>query len=217
MTTSQTRWSTFYRHAVRGIWYFADVGDRLKRSGGQYRLDAPGSFSDLFDAHSREVLTFLARRCFDADVAVDLLAETFAQAYEGRGRFRGASEEQAVAWLYGIARRQLGKYIRRGYAERRALQRLGIDVPSMTEEDYRRVEDLAGVEHIRAALQAHLKALPQDQQQALMLRVVEEHSYEEIAQELRVSEQVIRARVSRALRQLALAMESAATDGIENA
>jgi RNA polymerase sigma-70 factor (ECF subfamily) len=111
----------------------------------------------------------------------------------------------------------LGKYIRRGYAERRALQRLGVDVPSMTEEDYRRVEDLAGVEHIRAALQAHLKALPHDQQQALMLRVVEERSYEEIALELRVSEQVIRARVSRALRQLALAIESAATEGIEHA
>jgi DNA-directed RNA polymerase specialized sigma24 family protein len=47
---------------------------------------------------------------------------------------------------------------------------------------------------------------------------VEERSYQEIARQLRVSEQVVRARVSRALRQLAAAMDAAASsEGFEHA
>jgi RNA polymerase sigma-70 factor (ECF subfamily) len=195
-----------------------NVSELRTRSGDGYRLEAPGGFSRLFEAHSHDVLRFLARRCFDTEVAVDLTAETFAQAFASRRRFRGRSEAEAEAWLYAIARRQLGKYLRRGYAEQRALKRLGIDVPALTEEDYRRVEELAGVERVRAALQAHLNELSGEQREALQLRVVEERSYQEIARQLRVSEQVVRARVSRALRQLAAAMDAAASsEGFEHA
>jgi RNA polymerase sigma-70 factor (ECF subfamily) len=40
---------------------------------------------------------FLARRTFDVEVARDLTAETFAQAFEHRGRFRGQSDAEASA------------------------------------------------------------------------------------------------------------------------
>ena len=44
------------------------------------------------------------------------MAETFAHAAAGRGRFRGSTDEERAAWLYGIARRQLALYYRRGSA-----------------------------------------------------------------------------------------------------
>lgn len=186
-------------------------------ASAQYRLDAPGAFASLYDEHAHDVLRFLARRTFDAEAAVDLLAETFAQAFDGRGRFRGSSEGEAVAWLYGIARRQLGKYIRRGMAERRALRKVGIERPALTEEDYQRIEELAGVAELRAAIGEHFATLPHDQQQALRLRVLEEQPYDEIARRLSVSEEVARARVSRGLRRLSAALDAVTTEGIEHA
>jgi DNA-directed RNA polymerase specialized sigma24 family protein len=65
---------------------------------------------DLYRAHGRELLLFLARRTCDAQIALDLLGETFAQAVLHRRRFRGDSDEVARAWLFGITRRQLARY-----------------------------------------------------------------------------------------------------------
>ena len=44
--------------------------------------------TELFDEHAREILGFLARRTSNPEAAVDLLAETFAAAFEGRGDTR---------------------------------------------------------------------------------------------------------------------------------
>jgi DNA-directed RNA polymerase specialized sigma24 family protein len=85
----------------------------------------------LYVRHRDELLAFFVRRTSDTEVALDLWGETFAQVLAGRGRFRGATEEEAGAWLYGIARRQLARYYRRGSAERRAMTRLGIERPTI--------------------------------------------------------------------------------------
>src|SRR3954447_10817087 len=175
---------------------------------GGYQLHQPGIFSLLYRTHSRAVRAFLARRCLDPQLAMDLTAETFAQAFAGRGRFRGGSEEEAVAWLYGIARNQLALHFRRGTAERKALGRLGIDPPSLGEEDYLRIEHLIGLDQVRAALRDHFCQLAPEQQEALTLRIVDQRPYAEIAARLQVSEPVVRARVSRGLRRLALAAET---------
>ena len=64
-------------------------------------------FSGLYAMQAERVLIYLARRVLDPEVAVDLMAETFAQAFEGRRSFRGSTQEQAAAWVFGIARNQL--------------------------------------------------------------------------------------------------------------
>jgi RNA polymerase sigma-70 factor (ECF subfamily) len=48
-----------------------------------------------------------ARRTYDPEIAVDLLAETFAAAFEERDSFRGDGDDAAIAWIYGIARHQV--------------------------------------------------------------------------------------------------------------
>ena len=95
-------------------------------------LDDVG-FTALYREAAQDLVVFFARRTYDADAAADLMAETFARAYLGRRRFRGSSEEEARAWLFGIARRRLAMYIRRGKAERRALRRLGLERPQPVE------------------------------------------------------------------------------------
>ena len=166
-------------------------------------------FADLYAAHSRRIISFFARRTYDAQLALDLTAETFAQAFSGRTRFRGTTDAEAQAWLFRIAERQLTSYWRRGRAERRAVGRLGVEVPSLDDEAATRIIELAGLADLREALNEELSRLPEPTQRALQLRVVEERDYSEVARALGLSEIATRARVSRGLIALAAALDLA--------
>jgi RNA polymerase sigma factor (sigma-70 family) len=165
------------------------------------------TFASMYAREGEVVLVFLARRTLDAAIAADLAAETFAQAFVSWPRLRGRSEEEVRAWLFTVARRQVSRYLRRGRVERRAVQRLGVAVPSLHEDDVAAIEERAGFSELRVALGAELARLSVEQRDALRLRVVEERSYAEVALLLGVSEQAVRARVSRGLRALAGALE----------
>jgi RNA polymerase sigma factor (sigma-70 family) len=171
-------------------------------------LDDVG-FSRLYRSAAQDVVVFFARRTYDPEAAADLMAETFAKAYLGRRRFRGSTEEEARAWLFGIARRRFAMYVRRGKAEQRALRRLGLERPQLVDGEYARIEELAGLDAMRVTLAEQLDRLAPAQRGALELRVVRELPYPDVADRLGISEQAARARVSRALRAL-----SAALDGV---
>ncbi|MGH2991606.1 MAG: RNA polymerase sigma factor [Solirubrobacterales bacterium] len=166
----------------------------------------PEVFAEFYKGHFERVLAYLARRVCDADLALELTAETFAQAYLSRGRFRGSTAEEAEAWIYRIARRQLARYFRRGDAGRRAMKRLRLELPPIDADRRSEVEELADLEGLRSALRAELRRVPRSQREALWLRVVEEHSYAEVAERLGISEQAARTRVSRGLKSLAVAL-----------
>jgi RNA polymerase sigma factor (sigma-70 family) len=170
----------------------------------------PSAFADVYDAQARQLLIFFIRRTFDVEVATDLTAETFAQAFEHRGRYRGSSDAEAAGWLYGIARHQLGRYLRRGVVERKSVARLGLRIPAMTGDDYERIVELAGLSELRERVADAFSGLAVGERDALRLRVIDERSYSDVAAALGVSEQTARARVSRALRRLADAIDMAA-------
>ena len=166
----------------------------------------PEVFAEFYKQHFERVLAYLARRVCDADLALELTAETFAQAYMARGRFRGSKAEEAEAWIYRIAKRQLARYFRRGAAARRAMKRLQIQLPPIDADRRAEVEELADLAGLRSALRTELQRVRRSQREALWLRVVEEFSYAEVAERLEISEQAARARVSRGLRSLAVAL-----------
>jgi RNA polymerase sigma-70 factor (ECF subfamily) len=182
---------------------------RSARSTCALRLSArePAAFARFYAAEAPQLLLFFARRTYDPQVALDLSAETFAAAYEGRKRFRGATDEDARAWLYGIAHHRLSRFFRRGKVERRAVERLGMQSPLLAADDYERIEHEAGLPDLRARVRAGLDQISDDQQAALRLRVVDELPYDEVARQLGVSEPTARARVSRGLRALGRALE----------
>lgn len=168
---------------------------------------APSAFLPFYEEHAHGVLVFFVRRTFDVEVARDLTAETFAQAFESRARFRGTSDDQAAAWLYAIARHLLARYVRKGVAERKVVQRLGIQVPDVSADDHDRIVELASLRDLRERVRTAFMSLTPEQRDALQLRVIDECPYPEVAKRLRVSEQAARARVSRALRELVTAIE----------
>ena len=161
----------------------------------------------LYERLSRRLLVYFTRRTCDAELALDLVAETFAQALQGG--YRGTSDAEAVAWIWGIARNLLAAYFKRGQIERRALRRLGIERPALTDAEAARIEELAGLGELREAVAEALAALGADQREALRLRVVEELEYPVVASRLGITEPTARARVSRGLRKLAQALEGA--------
>lgn len=159
-------------------------------------------FEELYDRAAEDLLVYFTRRTLDPDTALDLWAETLAAAFAGWRRFRGSSTDQAVAWLYGIARHRWASYLRRGYAERRALRRLGLERPDLQSDDLERLSELAELPALRGRVDAALSHLPAGQRDAVRLRVVDELPYDQVAGQLAVSETAARARVSRALRSL---------------
>jgi RNA polymerase sigma-70 factor (ECF subfamily) len=172
-------------------------------------LQGPEAFGAFYEENGEDLLVFFARRVLDPEVALDLTAETFAQALLSRRRFRGATNEEARSWLYGIARHQLSDYWRRGQAEKRALRRAGLATPRLSDEDHERIEELAGTARLRAAARNGLSELSAAEREAIRLRVVDELSYEEVASSLSITEDAARARVSRGLRTLARTLETA--------
>src|SRR5918992_3817440 len=115
----------------------------------------PARFRELFDRHADGVLAYFYRRVLDAEVAADLLAETFAGAFERRRRFRDVGAPGG-AWLHGIAAKELSHWYRRQRVELRAVRRLAVDVPALDDESIARIEELADIERHRAALSAAL-------------------------------------------------------------
>jgi len=162
----------------------------------------------LYAAHARALVAYFARRTFDPQVASELMAETFASAVADRRAFRGDGDEAAAAWLYGIARHQLSNWYRRAAVERRMLGKLGLEPPMLSDVEYERVEELAGLDELRARVASLLAQLPVEARDALRLRVLEERPYPEVAAALGIAEPAARARVSRALRGLAAELES---------
>jgi RNA polymerase sigma-70 factor (ECF subfamily) len=159
----------------------------------------------------RRLLVWLTRRTYDAQLAVDLVGETYARALESRRRYTGdpADADALAAWTWGIARNVLQDALRRGRAERRALRRLGAEPPPLEPEELRRIEELAELGSLRAALAGALEELSFEQREAVRLRIVDELAYPVVAARLGISEQAARARVSRGLRILATALEPA--------
>jgi len=162
----------------------------------------------LYRSEARRLAGFLVARTHDPEVALDLVAETFASVVRDRRQFRGHGDEAAAAWIHGIARNLLSNWYRRGEVERRAMRRLGIERPAIGEAEYERLVELGGLEQMRARVAEELGRLPDEQRAAVEMRVLGERSYEEVARVLGVSEQAARARVSRGLRAL-----KAVTDG----
>jgi len=162
----------------------------------------------LYRDEAERLLAFFMRRTYDSQLALDLIGETFARAFERGGHFHGETEQEAAAWVWGIARHVLADTLRRGRAERRAVRRLGVQAPLLNADEQLEIERRMGLRDLRTMVMAALETLAPDQREALRLRVVLELDYASVAERLGISQQAARARVSRGLRALASTLDA---------
>jgi RNA polymerase sigma factor (sigma-70 family) len=156
------------------------------------RSDA-GAFRELYERYAARIYGYHLRRSNDEHAAHELTAETFAQAWLSRARFRDEVGGSAGPWLFGIARHVLLLSVRKRRVEQTACERLGV----LAGADHRTVSEPD--EAWRDGLDEALASLPEAQQDAIRLRIVEDLSYDEAADRLETSPQAVRARVSRGL------------------
>lgn len=166
----------------------------------------PEAFTAIVERWSGSLLRFFYRRTFDAQASLDLVAETLAVAFERRSRYVD-SGVPASGWLFGIARRELGRYRRRGRIAMRAVARLDIEVPAVGDATAERIAELVDAQAIRGSLVDALATLSEREREAVALRVLEERSYEEVARTLGCSVGAARVRVHRGLRRLSERLE----------
>jgi DNA-directed RNA polymerase specialized sigma24 family protein len=101
----------------------------------------PEAFCELYDRWAGRLLAFFYRRVGDPDIAADLMAETVANLFEKRDRFRDQGQPGS-AWIFTVAARQLSRYRRRDVVERRAINKLGWTIPALDSESVAALEAL---------------------------------------------------------------------------
>lgn len=161
------------------------------------------AFAVIYRRYLPLVLRWSLRQTGNRELAADLTSEVFAASLLAARRYDPTSGSVA-AWLLGIANNKLRESRRRRRVEDSARRRLGIEPVALADADLERVEELAGMDD---RLQELVTRLPPEQRKAIVARIVEERSYEEIAGDLRCSQSVVRQRVSRGLKTLRTELE----------
>ncbi len=148
------------------------------------------------------LLRWFRQRTAASDVAADLCAETYSKALASLHTYDAERAPAPSAWLYGIAKNELRTYARRSRVADSARRRLGVDVGTMHEDDLDLVAIRVDLERFTGPLGDGMQSLSAKVRDAVILRVVEQLPYVEVARRAGCSEVAARARVTRGLSQL---------------
>src|SRR4051812_39055896 len=165
-------------------------------------------FEALYTGSFTSLLGFAIRRCDSAEDAADVVAETFAIAW--RRLDAVPAGEEAVLWLYGVARNVLANH-RRGVARRRGL---AVALAGEISERYARSAEESATDH---AVGQAFRALPDDDRELLALVAWEGLDHGQIAAVLGCSRNAVRIRLHRARRRLARELAAAGVAGLRPA
>lgn len=176
------------------------------------RIDAPRTDSpridasvvaSLYERYAEELGLFLKGVLRNSDLAAEALQNTFTKAVESG---HTAREESLKGWLFRVAFHEGALLRRRGQIHDRSLRQIarnnqssGVSAES-PEERLTRSEMLSEV-------QRALHDLPPDQRQVVQMRIYEEKSFAEIAEELSAPLGTVLTRMRLALKKLSRQMQ----------
>ena len=167
---------------------------------------ASDAFATFYERTFDELLTYFRRRVFDAELAADLTAETYAQLLRNLRRFdprRGTARQ----YLYGIAKNQHLMWQRKGVVSARHRHAVGLrELPDWSEDEDAAVDRLDAA-RLTDAVREAMTALTAGERAAVEQRIVDGLPYRDIADALGCTEVAARVRVSRGLAKLAGALE----------
>ena len=151
----------------------------------------PPRFEVVFRRHYQPIRAYLQRR-IGPDVGEQLAAQTFVDAFEHRGSY-DARYASAKPWLFAIATNLLRHHVR---DEGRHLRRLRAQPPaaSTVDDEDDRIASLV----LQPLLVSALAELPDADREALLLFVLADLPYDEVARVLNVPIGTVRSRIHRA-------------------
>ncbi len=164
------------------------------------RTGDPEAFGEFVRRHMPAVHRWMARAVGDGD-ADDMTQDVFLRAYRGLSRFRAQAPPRA--WLAAIA----DNAIKNKYRSRGRFRKIFAPEPSSDALEDRPSarsdpEEDAGVSESRESVHDALRKLPIDFRLPVVLRDLEDWSYEEIAASLDLPLGTVKSRIARGRGQL---------------
>lgn len=155
------------------------------------------SFGEFYELHLNEIYRYIFFRVGDHHEAEDLTEKVFLDAWENLiSAGKGKKIEYARAWIYKIARNKVIDYYR-------------TRIPQVSIEDNRHeklqsdwLESDVGDVFVNQELVAAIRKLPEDQQQVIVLRFINQLSHADVAEILNIKEGYARVLQYRALKRL---------------
>jgi RNA polymerase sigma-70 factor (ECF subfamily) len=160
------------------------------------------AFRELFARHHKRIINFCYRFCFDRGVAEELAQEVFIRVHQAAGRYR--PEARFATWLYRIAVNLcLNEARKRKYRVR--MEPMDQPLQLGNSEAMREIEDcdamssqeILEAEEREKLIQQSVMRLPEEQRAALLLRVFNEFSYEEISKQMAITEAKVKSLIYR--------------------
>ena len=156
------------------------------------------AFEQLLLAHQKQVYNLCLRLSGSAEDAFDLSQEAFIKAWRALAQYQ--FEAEFSTWLYRLTRNVCIDHLRR--------RKRQSTVPLETEQDGELPDSAPGPEEQmlheekQRILAEAMQALPEDQREILVLRVVNDLSYDRIAEILDLQLGTVKSRLARARLQL---------------
>jgi RNA polymerase sigma-70 factor (ECF subfamily) len=137
------------------------------------------AFASLVQRHQRRVFTMVVRMLQDYEEASEITQEAFLAAWLGLPSFRG--EARFATWLYRIAYHCALKQLERGKRERSL--RAAMEAEQILEEvnKQKQAEDILELRAWQAIVREQLEKLPIRYRSVLILRHLQEMTYEVMA------------------------------------
>jgi RNA polymerase sigma-70 factor (ECF subfamily) len=168
-------------------------------------------FAVVYDRYAAQLYRFAHRRV-GAELAEDVVAETFLAAFRHRRRY-DVGRPSARPWLYGILTRELARWHRTESARYRALARAGVD--EVAHGFAERVDAAVSARALQGPLAGALARLKRADRDVLLLVAWSDFSYEEVAETLRINVGTVRSRLHRARRQIREALGGTNPDSFD--
>jgi RNA polymerase sigma-70 factor (ECF subfamily) len=179
----------------------ADDDTRLVLSAQEGNLDA---FEQLVVKHQKRMLNIAFRLTNDYDEACEVVQDAFVAAYKSIRNFRG--DAKFTTWLTTITV-NLSKNKLKQMKSRRGREAFSLDEPFPTDDGQIAVDppsnepsvlDKLEKRDVQQKVQGCIKALEPDFREVLVLRDLQDFSYEEIGSMLKVREGTVKSRLFRA-------------------
>lgn len=157
------------------------------------------AFGELVMKYQKRVYALTVRMCPTPELAEEAAQEAFLSAWQGLPFFRGDSAFST--WLYRLASNACVDLLRKeGRHQGASLddEAVSAEVPDTRPTP----EDAAEQKELRTQIEAGLRTLSPEHREVLILREIQQLSYDEIAAALSLDLGTVKSRISRGRRQL---------------
>jgi RNA polymerase sigma-70 factor (ECF subfamily) len=149
------------------------------------------AFEYLFNRYSEAIRRLLLHRSTSVEDTEDLLQETFIKVYVNLQRY--SSEYTFGQWIYTIARNTHIDFERRRQEDLSIDERFSAPVASTPSPE----ENLINLQQ-RSQIENYINNLPEQYRTLFTMRFLEDYSYEEIAEKLRLPMGTVKTQIHRA-------------------